>query len=69
MPNFPGQVREHRPSLNFSNGWKAAIRSSRLNDASAPMSGHSNAVLVRAGLLGGDCFGARAARPCLKISK
>jgi hypothetical protein len=24
------------PSLNFSNGWEAAIRSSHLNDASAP---------------------------------
>jgi hypothetical protein len=29
------------------------------------MSGHSNFVLVRAGLLGGDCFDARAARPSL----
>jgi hypothetical protein len=25
------------PSLNFSNGWEAAIRSSRLYDASAPL--------------------------------
>jgi hypothetical protein len=31
-----GRVDQARDSLNFSNGWKADIRSSRLNDAVAP---------------------------------
>jgi hypothetical protein len=30
------------PCLNFSNGWKAVIRSSRLNDASVPPSRHAS---------------------------